>query len=143
MTKWKQLAPRPYSSLWLWCAANKSCTNLQLSPGKFWFREANSEPYIFSVVNKKQPTAQDCFPAEFVSHGSDSESDMNEDQSNQPDWLDVSIASVDQNESLRNCLIQSVKVPHSVDHSETSGHSSDQGEEGSCDYSDSVSKQIT
>ncbi|XP_074597689.1 uncharacterized protein LOC141852551 [Brevipalpus obovatus] len=105
---WRKLAPKPFSSLRWWCSAR--INDLSSSPNN-WPGRSGRYSGGQNLVDSDTSVKENSIDGEIVWSEGDLLSD-GEANDNQPDWLDVSIASVgDQIDDLSGCVIQSIPVP--------------------------------
>lgn len=104
---WRKLAPKPFSSLRWWCTArlNDFC-----GPSNWPGGYSGGQDSVDSDISVKENLIDENI---VLSEGDLlTEGEANDHDDNQPDWLDVSIASVgDQIDDLSDCVIQSIPVP--------------------------------
>lgn len=99
---WKQLAPRPYSSLWIWFATRSL---KQQSPDYFL-------PHGFGYTDEDDVEDEDDDYDDLYYTNGDTHGPLesiNDDES--IDWLDSTLASLDtSNLDSSNCVVQSIPV---------------------------------
>ncbi|XP_015789634.1 uncharacterized protein LOC107366527 [Tetranychus urticae] len=92
---WKQLAPRPFSSLWIWCA----------------HRSLKNQPHVFFSPHNIVSHDEDDDYSDDDSHGPLNYFDYDGDSEGSTDWLDSTLASLDQIYlSPSECIIKSIPV---------------------------------